>query len=58
MPEYAHDLGTDEAGLWYSVLLAGNAAGAHPGHGAPGDAWTVAAAQRAHGDRLRGRLGR
>lgn len=28
MPEYAHDLGSDEAGLWYSVLLAGNAAGA------------------------------
>jgi MFS family permease len=28
MPEYAHDLGSDEAGLWYSILLAGNAAGA------------------------------
>ena len=28
MPEYAHHLGTDEAGGWYSVLLAGNAAGA------------------------------
>jgi len=28
MPEYAHDLGADEAGGWYSVLLAGNAAGA------------------------------
>jgi MFS family permease len=28
MPEYAHDLGADEAGAWYSVLLAGNAAGA------------------------------
>lgn len=28
MPEYAHDLGSDEAGLWYSVLLAANAAGA------------------------------
>jgi len=28
MPAYAHDLGSDEAGLWYSVLLAGNAAGA------------------------------
>jgi MFS family permease len=28
MPEYAHDLGSDEAGLWYSLLLAGNAAGA------------------------------
>ena len=28
MPEYAHALGTDEAGAWYSVLLAGNAAGA------------------------------
>jgi MFS family permease len=28
MPEYAHDLGSDEGGLWYSVLLAGNAAGA------------------------------
>jgi MFS family permease len=28
MPEYAHDLGTDEAGGWYSVLLAANAAGA------------------------------
>jgi MFS family permease len=28
MPEYAHHLGADEAGSWYSVLLAGNAAGA------------------------------
>jgi MFS family permease len=28
MPEYAHHLGADEAGGWYSVLLAGNAAGA------------------------------
>jgi len=28
MPEYAQDLGTDEAGAGYSVLLAGNAAGA------------------------------
>ena len=28
MPEYAHDLGTDEAGAWYSALLAANAAGA------------------------------
>jgi MFS family permease len=28
MPEYAHHLGSDEAGLWYSILLAGNAAGA------------------------------
>lgn len=28
MPEYAHDLGADEAGVWYSVLLAANAAGA------------------------------
>ena len=28
MPEYAHDLGADEAGGWYSMLLAGNAAGA------------------------------
>jgi MFS family permease len=28
MPEYAHDLGPDETGLWYSVLLAANAAGA------------------------------
>ena len=28
MPEYAHHLGADEAGAWYSVLLAGNAAGA------------------------------
>jgi MFS family permease len=31
MPEYAHDLGSDEAGLWYSVLLAANAAGAITG---------------------------
>jgi MFS family permease len=31
MPEYAHDLGSDEAGLWYSILLAGNAAGAIAG---------------------------
>ena len=28
MPEYAHDLGTDDAGGWYSALLAANAAGA------------------------------
>ena len=28
MPQYAHDLGADEAGGWYSVLLAANAAGA------------------------------
>jgi MFS family permease len=28
MPEYAHHLGADDAGAWYSVLLAGNAAGA------------------------------
>ena len=28
MPEYAHDLGTDEAGAWYSALLAANAVGA------------------------------
>jgi Transmembrane secretion effector len=28
MPEYAHHLGTDEAGARYSLLLAGNAAGA------------------------------
>ena len=28
MPEYAHHLGTDEAGAWYSVLLAANAVGA------------------------------
>jgi MFS family permease len=28
MPEYAHDLGTDEAGARYSILLAANAAGA------------------------------
>ena len=28
MPAYAHDFGADEAGGWYSMLLAGNAAGA------------------------------
>ena len=28
MPEYAHHLGTDEAGGWYSLLLAANATGA------------------------------
>jgi hypothetical protein len=28
MPEYAHHFGADEAGVWYSVLLAANAAGA------------------------------
>ena len=28
MPGYAHDFGADEAGGWYSMLLAGNAAGA------------------------------
>jgi predicted MFS family arabinose efflux permease len=31
MPEFAHDLGTDEAGLRYSVLLGANAAGAVAG---------------------------
>jgi MFS family permease len=31
MPEYAHDLGSDEAGLWYSILLAANAGGAITG---------------------------
>ncbi|HEY6239778.1 MAG TPA: MFS transporter, partial [Burkholderiales bacterium] len=31
MPEYAHDLGTDEAGVLYSVLLGANAAGALTG---------------------------
>ena len=35
MPEYAHHLGTDEAGGWYSVLLAANAAGRGPRRGAP-----------------------
>ena len=28
MPEYAHYFGTDETGIWYSVLLGANAAGA------------------------------
>jgi MFS family permease len=28
MPEYAHNLGSDEGGAWYSVLLGANAAGA------------------------------
>jgi MFS family permease len=28
MPEYAHNLGADDTGTWYSVLLAANAAGA------------------------------
>jgi hypothetical protein len=28
MPEYAHDLGTDDAGIRYSILLGANAAGA------------------------------
>jgi MFS family permease len=27
MPQYAHDLGADDHGTWYSVLLAANAAG-------------------------------
>jgi MFS family permease len=31
MPEFAHDLGTDEAGLTYGALLAANAAGAVAG---------------------------
>jgi MFS family permease len=31
MPEYAHDLGTDEAGVSYSILLGANAAGALAG---------------------------
>jgi len=31
MPEYAHDLGADEAGVRYSVLLGANAAGALTG---------------------------
>ena len=28
MPEYAHHLGSDEGGVWYSLLLAANAVGA------------------------------
>jgi MFS family permease len=28
MPEYAHNLGADDTGTWYSILLAANAAGA------------------------------
>jgi MFS family permease len=28
MPQYARDLGADESGVWYSLLLAANAAGA------------------------------
>jgi MFS family permease len=31
MPEYAHDLGTDDAGALYSILLGANAAGALSG---------------------------
>jgi MFS family permease len=31
MPEYAHDLGTDDAGMHYSILLGANAAGALAG---------------------------
>jgi MFS family permease len=31
MPEFAHDLGTDEAGMRYSILLGANAAGAVAG---------------------------
>jgi MFS family permease len=31
MPEYAHDLGTDDAGVDYSILLGANAAGALAG---------------------------
>jgi MFS family permease len=31
MPEYAHDLGADEAGVRYTILLAANAAGALAG---------------------------
>jgi MFS family permease len=31
MPEYAHDLGTDDAGVRYSILLGANAAGAFTG---------------------------
>jgi len=31
MPEYAHDLGTDDAGVRYSILLGANAAGALTG---------------------------
>jgi MFS family permease len=31
MPEYAHDLGTDDAGVRYSILLGANAAGALSG---------------------------
>jgi MFS family permease len=31
MPEYAHDLGTDDAGMQYSILLGANAAGALAG---------------------------
>ena len=31
MPAYAHDLGADDAGAWYSLLLTANAAGAIAG---------------------------
>ena len=57
MPEYAHDLGADEAGGWYSVLLAGNAAGAILGAMLARDARRPPP-QRAGGHRVRRAVGR
>ena len=57
MPEYAHDLGADEAGAWYSVLLAANAAGAIIG-AVLLESVERPPPQRPHGDRVRRRLGR
>ena len=51
MPEYAHDLGTDEAGLEYSALLGANAAGAVVG-GILLEGRGLAAAPPANGDYL------
>ena len=57
MPEYAHHLGADEAGAWYSVLLAANAVGADHRRGAAREL-DVHPAQRADRDRVRRGLGR
>jgi len=42
MPEYAHDLGSDDAGARYSILLGANAAGALIGGIDPREPWAAA----------------
>src|SRR5215470_6378753 len=56
MPEYAHHLGADEAGAWYSVLLAANAVGAIIGAVLLESATLIPLSAR--GDQLRRGVGR